>query len=235
VEQLTFYLEPEPRPAREKASFLFDQRPDLSQLYRTARSDGARVHTIAIRLLDLIVHDTRAFFGRQFGGDVRLDTAVVTGPIRRRPSEAYQLKTQRFQGIRDDQSLPLEHLLIFHGPVASFVDIAVWVSRDQRNSPTLGDLFQKELNSEQFKIAATTLASLTVTAPQAALVVGALGAGATMIDISARLLNAALGKSIGLFRTTFLAQEQFGVGRHPAYGTVRWQDFSLGYEIVAVD
>src|SRR5262249_7371998 len=94
---------------------------------------------------------------------------------------------------------------------------------------------QRELNSKDFKAAALVLAGLAVAAPQATATVAAIGAAATICNVSARLLTAALGTSIGLYRTTLLAQEGFGQGRHPASGAMRAQDFSFGYEVLAVD
>jgi len=93
-------------------------------------------------------------------------------------------------------------------------------------------LIQKELNSAEFKTAALTLAGLVIAAPQAAIAVGALGAAATICNISSRLLSAALGQSIGLYRTSLLAQERFGLGRHPASDLMRVQDVSFGYEVL---
>ena len=65
--------------------------------------------------------------------------------------------------------------------------------------------------------------------------VGALGASATLVNIGTKLLLQAVGKSIGLYRTSHLAFERFGEGRHPANGLMAAQDFSFGYEIVAID
>jgi hypothetical protein len=74
-----------------------------------------------------------------------------------------------------------------------------------------------------------------VAAPQAAAVVAALGAGATLVNIGTQLLLQAAGRSIGLYRTSHLAQERFGLGRHPLYDMMSAQDFSFRYEIVKVD
>ena len=40
-------------------------------------------------------------------------------------------------------------------------------------------------------------------------------------------------QSIGLYRTSFLAGEDFGIGRHPAAGLQRAQDFSFALKVEA--
>jgi hypothetical protein len=192
-----------------------------------------RPQNVAIRLSDLTVYRNRTLFGSQLKADIRLDTVVITAPTQQSAS-AYKMDTARFPGIKNGDRLPFDNLLIFNGPVGGFVDIGIWVSRDQEHVASLPELIQKELNSDEFKTAALTLAGLAVAAPQAALIVGALGASATICNITYRLLSAAIGSSIGLYRTSLLAQEDFGVGRHPLSGTLRVQDFSFGYEILAV-
>ena len=231
VDQITFLVDPSPAPARDVAPFLIDERPDLSLLYQAARSAEPVPAEVAIRLTDLIVHRSRVLFGSEFKGDIRIDTVVVTGPTTDGDHPLYRMETARFPAIRDGDRLPFDNLLVFLGSVATFLDIAVWVSRDQTGSPSLEDLFQKEFNSTEFEAAALTLAGLAGSAPQAAAVVAALGAGATICNISSTLLSAAPGSGIGLYRTSILAQEGFGVGRHPPSGTMRAQDFSFAFEI----
>jgi hypothetical protein len=48
--------------------------------------------------------------------------------------------------------------------------------------------------------------------PQAA--VALAGAGAMLLNTTYELLTDVVGQSIGLYRTSLLAQEQFGIGRH---------------------
>jgi hypothetical protein len=64
--------------------------------------------------------------------------------------------------------------------------------------------------------------------------VAALGAAASICNIGYRLLAGAVDKSIGLYRTSLLAQEGFGVGRHPASGSMQPQGFAMAFEIVDV-
>jgi hypothetical protein len=66
-------------------------------------------------------------------------------------------------------------------------------------------------------------------------IAGAVAGGATIVNIGTKLLLKAAGTSIGLYRTSFLKQEQYGVGRHPPSGVMPAQDFSFSYEVIAVD
>jgi hypothetical protein len=72
---------------------------------------------------------------------------------------------------------------------------------------------------------------LLLAAPQAAEAVAAIGAGAVVINAAYHLLSGMVGTSIGLYRTTLLAGERFGIGRTPAQRVVRAQDFSFQYLI----
>ena len=55
---------------------------------------------------------------------------------------------------------------------------------------------------------------------------------ATVVRVGAELVNAAVGKEIGLYRTSFLPFEQLGVGRHPADGLRRAQGIEFAFEVV---
>jgi hypothetical protein len=231
VSRIDFQVAPNPAPAQDKGAFLMDDRPEPSFLLRMPEAKGEAPSTVAIRLKDLIVHRNRALASTE----IRLDVLVVTGPSSGSAGKAYEMKTANFPGIKDGDRLPFDNLLVYYGPVAHFLDMAVWVSRDQKDSLSLAELFKTELNSTEFKTAAAVLAGLAVAAPQAALVVGALGASATLVNIGTKLLLQAVGKSVGLYRTSHLAFERFGEGRHPANGLMVAQDFSFGYEIVAVE
>lgn len=230
VNHISFLLNPSPAPFQDKGQFLIDDRPEPSFLLLTPRGAAKPPATIAIRLKDLVVHRNRALFGTE----VRVDTMVVTGPTEGQEGKFYKVETFPFTGVKNGDRLSFDNLLIYHGPVAHFLDMAIWVSREQKDSLTLAEMFKTELNSDEFKAAATALAGLTVAAPQAALVVGAVGASAILINIGAKLLLQATGKSIGLYRTSHLAHERFGLGLHPTRGLMSVQDFSFRYEIVKV-
>ena len=64
--------------------------------------------------------------------------------------------------------------------------------------------------------------------------VGAVSAIATLVRVGGTLIHAAVGREIGLYRTSFLAHERFGLGRQPAEGLRRAQDIEFAFEIVDV-
>lgn len=231
VERIEFLLSPTPTPTREEDAFLIDERPKQSTLFLAPKGLEDPPSQVAIRLKELIVHSNRALGS----AEIRIDNMIVTGLTEEDSNSFYTVKTARFPKIKDGDRLPLDNMLVYHGPVTHFVDMAVWVSRDQKDSLALADMIKAEMNSNDFKLSATAIAALAVAAPQAALVVGAISGAATLIQIGTRLLLQAVGKSIGLYRTSHLAFEQFGVGRHPAQGVMTAQDFSFSYEILPLD
>lgn len=228
VRTIDFLLAPTPPPPAETVPFLVDDRPDSS--VRLLATRGAAPSIVAVRLHELVVHRNRALGG----ADVRVDAVVLTGgddagqPV-------YRARTERFHNVRDGDRLPLDRMLIYHGPAVDYLDLAIWVSRDTTDSLALSDLLREQLGSQEVQEAGLQLAGLMVAAPQAATAVAAVGAGAVIINVAYRLLLGAVGKSIGLYRTSLLAQEGFGVGRHPAQGLLRAQDFSFAFTIDAVD
>jgi hypothetical protein len=117
------------------------------------------------------------------------------------------------------------------GPVKDFLQVCLWVSRDVKGSLELGDMLRSAATSDDVKAALGALASLAVTAPQAAIVVGAVGAAVTLADVGYKLLTKAVGQSIGVYRTSLLEADGFRIGRHPAQGLVRAQDFSFSFEV----
>ena len=69
-------------------------------------------------------------------------------------------------------------------------------------------------------------------APQVAAVTAAIGAAGVLGDFAYRLLRAATGNTIGLYRNSHLQyRDGFGVGPHPNQGTFRVNDLSFRYEI----
>jgi hypothetical protein len=229
VHQLPFSLSPLPAPAEAMESgFVFDERPEPSLRAFAPRGAADPSGKIAIRITDVLIHKNHAWRGAL----IRLDALVVTRvPGGQEPCVAH---TAMFPRINDGDRLPLDNLLVFHGPVQDFVDICVWLSRADEPRPTLTDLLRTETGSPAFQSAATTLLSLTLAGPQAALVVGVTAAVATLASIAERVIRQVAPKSIGLYRTSLLASERFGVGRHPPDGLMRAQECSFGYRIEEV-
>jgi hypothetical protein len=176
---------------------------------------------LAIRLTDLIIHDNRRLFGPN---DLRVDVMVCTPTPP--GSLPYVVKTLPLPQISDGEVPPLDNVLLFHGHVHDFVDLCLWVSVD-RGRPSLLDLVAAESEKPEVQEALAALA----TAADVAGWIGAVGASAVLARVAYRALAAAASPSIGLYRTSFLASERFGVGRHPATGLRRAQDFSFALDI----
>ncbi|GAA3294945.1 caspase family protein [Dactylosporangium vinaceum] len=226
VRGIDFTLSPAKPPEPEPGAFLVDERPEPSVRLLAPRGAGRSRH-VAVRLDDLVVHHNRAMFG----ADVRVDALVLTGgggvnePV-------YHVNTERFSDVRDGDRLPLDKLLMYYGPATDYLDLAVWVTRDTSGSLALSDLLRKEFTSQEVQVAGAQLAGLALTAPHAALAVGALGAATVVVNVAYRLLLGVAGHSIGLYRTTLLAQEDFGIGPVPHFR--RAQAFSFAYTITDV-
>jgi hypothetical protein len=223
VRTVDFDLVPAPPPVAEDPEFQVDERPEPSVLLWSPKS--AVPATVAVRLSDLMVHHNRAFRS----ADIRLDAMVLTRGPDQQP--VYAAQTERFSNIRDGETLPLDKMLIYHGPVVDYLDIAVWVSRDATGSLALADLMQEKLTHPDVQRAMGQVGGILIGAPQAAMAVAAIGASAVLINAAYHLLTRIVGHSIGLYRTTTLASERFGIGRPVDRCTVRAQDFSFAYLI----
>jgi hypothetical protein len=223
VKTVNFELVPTSPPVGEDPEFQVDERP--APTLRLWSPKNAAPQTLAVRLTDLVVHRNRAFRS----ADIRLDAMVLTRGAGKQP--IYAAWTERCSNISDGQSMPLEKVLVYHGPAVDYLDLAVWVSRDVSGSLALADLMQEKLTDNDVQIAMGQLGGLLTAAPQAAAAVAAIGAGAVVINAAYHLLNGIVGNSIGLYRTTLLAGERFGVGRPLDQCTIRAQDFSFTYLI----
>jgi hypothetical protein len=233
VERFDFLLHPTSRVDADEPTFELDDRPDPSFRLVIPRAAEALPTRVAFRLGEIVVHSNRALLSSA----VRVDAMVVT---RSDPDgDPYRAATARFDRVRDGDRLPLDNLLVYEGTVGDFVDLAVWVARDDRTGLDLAELLRQEASGKDVKAAIAVLAGLAVAAPQAAVAAASVAAVATLVRTGARLLDAAVGKSIGVYRTSLLPHERFGagdpVGRHPASGLLRAQDMSFSYEVVALE
>lgn len=222
VSAIDFMVSPTAPPTDERAVFLVDDRPPQPVRLLSARSITPT--RVAVRIAELTVHRNRAFGN----ADIRVDAVVLTGGAGDEP--AYRAETIRCSKIGDGERLPLDNVLIYHGPVVDYLDIAVWVSRDATGSLALGELLQEKLTSPLVQAAGSQMVGLALAAPQAAAAVAAVGAGAVLVNTAYELLSKAVGSSIGLYRTSLLAQEQYGIGRHVRHP----QDFSFAFSIESV-
>jgi hypothetical protein len=190
---------------------------------------------LAVRMNDVVIHDTRKWFG---GADIRIDAIVLHGGRAEDGAERdgfYHPSTFRFSGIRDGDQLPIGDpgMLVFYGRPRHFLDIAILVSRDRRDSQDLGQLIGAHLAAPEWQQAAGALLGLAVAAPTATAVVAGVGAAALLIDLATRALAATTGSTIGLYRTSFLQhRDRFGLGRHPRAESYRANGLSFWYEVV---
>ncbi|WBC03311.1 caspase family protein [Micromonospora sp. WMMA1976] len=217
VQPIDFMLSPTPPPTAERAVFLVDERP--AQPIRLLSPRGTAPGKLAVRIAELVVHRNRALGS----ADIRVDAVVLTGGSGGQP--IYRAETMRFSNVRDGDRLPLDDVLIYHGPAEDFLDIAVWVSRDTTGSLALSALLEKKLTDPVVHGAVAEVAGLAMTAPHAAVAVALMGAGAVLVNTAYELLTGVVGQSVGLYRTSLLAQEQFGIGRHVRHP----QDFSFTF------
>jgi hypothetical protein len=168
----------------------------------TRRSRGDHP-AIAVRLCELVVHDAEAFGPV----DIRADTLVTTGA----DDSAWHATTSGLGGAHDERRLPPGGVLVYEGPVVDHVDMACWVSRDRAGSSPLDQMLAERLEP------------------------GTSGPGTrtagVLVDTADQLLGAVGGLSVGLYRTSLLAVEDFGRGRHPVHGLIRAGDVSFAYRI----
>jgi hypothetical protein len=217
---IDFTVSPTAPPAADEATFLIDDRP--AEPVRLLSPRGTAPGLVAVRITDVVVHRNHALGD----ADIRLDTVVLTAD---RPGlPGYRADTMRFSNIGDDVRLPMDDVLIYHGPAVDFLDIAVWVSRDTKGSLALADMLSRQLNDPALQAVGVQLAGV---APHAAVAVAAAGICATVVNTAYRALLGVAGSTIGLYRTSLLAQEQFGVGRHQRHP----QDFSFTFSIEPVE
>ena len=226
---MTTWLLDESRPLDDAAqASIATSLKFANRATRGARSSLA----LAVRINDVVVHDTKKWFG---GADIRIDVIAVTG-AGTESSRFYQPTTFRFPGVRDGDRLPIESpgLIVFYGEPAHFLDVSIVVSRDRKDTSDLATLISERVNSPQWAAAAGTLLGLAVAAPQVAVVTGAVAAAATIGNFASDVLQQVTGATVGLYRASWLqSRDRFGVGRHPETGSFRQKDLEFWFEIVA--
>jgi hypothetical protein len=232
VHVIDFELDPVP----QEGGFLIDERPSRATLLQTplpnvptlaSRSAPEPTTTVAIRLEELVVHRNRGWMGT----DVRVDTIVLTGEHGRPADFAYHARTEHFPRVRSGQSLPLDRMLLYYGPAVDYLDLAIWLSRDDAGGPGLGELLAQETSGYEMQEALARLTDSFGALPGVAVAATALGLAAVVVNAAYKLLRGQVGEVIGLYRGSMLANEGFGVGRHPEVETRPVRDFSLAYRI----
>jgi hypothetical protein len=226
VEAVDFYLVPAAKPAIGEPPFAITELPDPSRRVIQVRGGVSPAPSrVAVRLVSLKVLENKALFRAA----VRLDALIVSGGEEQVVATPF---TYRFPGIADGDLLPTDNLPLFLGAVKDFLDIAIWLNRDDSKGQDLAQLFEQKVKAVETKEALTVVGGLVLAAPEVAVAAGALVAVSTLVRVGAELVSAAVGKEIGLYRTSFLPFEQFGVGRHPAGGLRRAQGIEFAFEVI---
>jgi hypothetical protein len=227
AEPVDFYLVPGERPAVGEPPFAVVELPSPATRALQPRSAIDPPRRVAVRLVALTVKKNKALFRAA----VRVDAIVIT----RRGAQAVATPfTQRFPAIADGDLLPADNLLLFLDDVEEFLDIALWVNRDDRKGADLAEMFAGAIEDTHVQTALATVGGLVIAAPQVAAAVGVVAAVATIVSTGSRLIEKMVGKEIGLYRTSFLAYERFGTGRQPASGMREAQGMEFACEIIGV-
>ncbi|WP_414589644.1 hypothetical protein [Scytonema sp. PCC 10023] len=189
--------------------------------------------TLAVRLQDIMIWDTKKWFG---DSEMRLDALVVHGnAIEGEPASVYMPKTFRFPGIKSQDRLPTGEngLLIFYGEALHFLDIFITVSRDRKDSEDLAPLLYKNLQSPEVQGAVSTILELAVATSQVSSITTVFKAALNLGDFAYQILNKVTGNTIGVYRNSWLQYtDGFGIGRHPQNGSHKAKDLSFWYEII---
>lgn len=208
---------------------------ELNSNQRGARESfsQAQAITLAVRLQDIMIWDTKKWFG---DADIRLDALVVHGNATQGDStSAYVPKTFRFPGIKDQDRLPTGEngLLIFYGNALHFLDIFITVSRDRKDTDDLATLLSQQMQSTELQGAVSTLVGLAVASPQVSTITTAIGGASILGNVAYQVLSKVTGNTIGLYRTSWLQyKDGFGIGRHPQVDSHKVRDLSFWYEII---
>lgn len=186
---------------------------------------------LAIRLLDVVVHSNRRWFGE---ASVRLDVLVVHGGGRS-PMVEYAPSTFLFPRIADGDHLPIGQggLLLFHGQPKWFLDMFVMLSRDKPGiAPLPGLVVELAMSDAVVSLEANALA-MAGGVPDPQVLALALQSTLAVGQAALTYLGKETRSTIGLYRDSWLpGRDQWGVGRHPQHGLLTTKDVSLAFEIV---
>ena len=210
-------------------------RSDLSTQLEMAAPvmRGRPSANLAIRLREVVIHDTKKWFG---DAEIRLDVLVVHGSSPDSPDgEFFKPTTLRFDRVRDGDQLPIGDggVLIFYGRPRHFIDLSITASRNRKDTDDLSKLIADRAKDDGLKSSIATILGLTAIAPHAGAVVAAVEAASVLASTSADILLKATSGTIGVYHTSYLQyRDRFGLGRHPESGAFMIKDFSFSYEVV---
>lgn len=217
VKHIRFWLSPWPTPVDE-GPFAIDQRPDTL----APPPADAKPRHLSLRLTHLALPQGHTLAS----ADLRLDVLIAT----RSPSNGVTYHTETIH--LDKGRLPTGGQTIYQGEAHDTLDLAIWASHDTKGSPTLTKLLADAPGSLRPKTSSPLRDGSPAKPPSAAHL-----AAATEISKRVRLagerLAATTEQSLGVYRTSLLARENFGIGKHPPQEGewLRAESIELGYEV----
>ncbi|MFD5697290.1 caspase family protein [Streptomyces lasiicapitis] len=253
VARCDFHLHPGRRPGPEPA-FAVDERPDPTFLLVPPLAAGPVPRRLAVRLREAVAYGD----GVSRPAALRVDCLAVT---RAEGAVPYRATTHRIAASSPGTPLPPDGLPLYSGPVRGAVDLALWVSHENGESPDLerllADAAERADEADRTYVTDRTYRNdrlygadkalgveiheamallATPAAAPAGAGAGAVDAVAALVRAAAVLLDRATGASTGAYRTTLLPHERYAVGdgaaRHPADGLLRAGELSFAYEVV---
>jgi hypothetical protein len=189
---------------------------------------------LAVRLLDVVVHNNLKLFGE---AAVRIDALVVHGgPAADDRAGFYSPGTFRFDRVADGDRLPIgaAGLLLFFGRPRFFLDFFLAVSRDREGAESLSLLLESLSGSDKALAAQGQLLAMATGVPDAELLAAGMKAALSIGDAALLSIQNAASGTIGLYRNCWLrGRDAWGIGRHPDDGMFRAKDLSFRFEIVS--
>lgn len=150
--------------------------------------------TISIQITDLVID------GQPTGGDVRVHGLICTRSAGDAPGHrAWTRRSWREADERRSSDDPV----VFQGQVQGFVDIDIWVSRDERGGQDLAKLLERCATRADYTDAARALSEAAGPSPW----IAAVGASAAMSRIAHECLSDTSSAARGLYRTSLLVDE----------------------------
>jgi hypothetical protein len=208
-----------------------DLEREVDSVYRSGSDRKRESSIVAVRLTEMVIHNNLKLLG---GANIRVDTLVVHGKPPSGKSDLYHPGTLRFPDIRDEQHLPFgeKGVLVYLGEPRYFVDFFITVSRDNKDAPDLHNLLTGA-SARNFASVAGTLGGVFIPGLNGAVLKGAISAAFSLGDLAHQVLSAVTGKTVGVFRGSWLEQtDNFGIGLHPASGMLLVDNLSFSFEIL---
>lgn len=184
---------------------------------------------LAIRLLEMVVHNNRRWFGE---AAVRLDVLIVHGSA---TAAEYAPTTFTFPRVNDGDRLPIGDvgLLLFHGRPKWYLTIFIAVSRDEPGASSLPALFTDLATSEPAMTLQAQAVALATGIPDPQLLGTAWQSALLVGEAMLTALHRETGSTIGVYRASWLrGRDRWGVGRHPVDGLLTAKDVSFAFEIL---